>query len=473
MTAKTTLAIIGGGLSGAAVAYHLTSLIGDNLLPPGQVDVVVVEPRPDLGRGLAYSATDPEHRLNVPATKMSLRTDQMDHFNRWLASGAASLMDDSSFAPSGDIFAPRQVFGQYVAAQLAPLLAGGSLRHLRARVVGVDRGDRYRLALSDGGVLQADLLILATTHPKAALPAELHALQDDPGLIDDPLAPGALDPIDPRERILIIGNGLTSADIVASLRKRGHRGKITALSRHGWQSMPHGPKQAETTADFSVAPEHSALALLRRVRQALANDAKQGLTWHAVFDRLRAQGPVIWAALPEAERRRFLRHLRALWDIHRFRIAPQTQAAGLALQAEGRLSSLAARIVGLSVGPTIDLTLRPRGGRTTLPLTVDRVILATGPAHGSVIKTSPALMDLAGLGLVQPDPLHMGLHVTQDGHAISQNGQSDGTLLVAGPLARGTVGELMGVPEVISWAEHIARQAAAQVRLHSAKLAAE
>jgi uncharacterized NAD(P)/FAD-binding protein YdhS len=468
MTAKTTLAIIGGGLSGAAVAYHLAGL-----LPPGQVDVVVVEPRPELGRGLAYSARDPEHRLNVPSTKMSLRTDQMDHFNRWLASGAAPVLTEDSVAPSGDIFAPRQVFGEYVAAQIQPLLAQGRLRHVRAWVVGVDRNDCYHLALSNGETLAADILVLATTHPKAVLPKELQALEGDPGLIDDPLAPAALETIDPKERILIVGNGLTSADIVASLKKRGHLGKITALSRHGWQSMPHGPKQAETAEDFAVVPEHTALGLLRRVRQALASDAKQCLTWHAVFDRLRAQGPIIWAALPEVERRRFLRHLRALWDIHRFRIAPQTHTAGTALKAEGRLASIAARIVRVSIGPSIDLTLRLRGARATAGLTVDRVILATGPAHGSVIETVPALADLADMGLVRADPLKLGLHVSKDGHALSQNGLTDGTLLVAGPLARGTVGELMGVPEVISWAEHIAREAANQIRLRRAGLAAE
>ncbi len=466
--AKTTLAIIGGGLSGTAVAYHLA-----DLLPPDQVDVVVMEPRPELGRGLAYSATDPEHRLNVPSTKMSLRTDQMDHFNRWLTSGAAPGLTEDCVSPSGDIFASRQVFGEYVVAQIDPLLAAGRLRHVRAWVVGVDRRDSYHLALSNGGTLKADILVLATTHPKAALPKELQALEGDPGLIDDPLAPAALDAIDQKERVLIVGNGLTSADIVASLKRRGHLGKITALSRHGWQSLPHGPSQAETAEDFAIAPERTAVGLLRRVRQAVARDGQKRLTWHAVFDRLRAQGPIIWAALPEAERRRFLRHLRALWDMHRFRIAPQTHAAAKALQAEGRFSSIAARIVRVSIGASIDLTLRPRGSRATVGLTVDRVILATGPAHGSVIETVPALGDLADLGLIRADPLKLGLHVSKDGHALSQSGLTDGSLLVAGPLARGTVGELMGVPEVILWAEHIAREAANQVRLLNAKLAAE
>jgi uncharacterized NAD(P)/FAD-binding protein YdhS len=101
------------------------------------------------------------------------------------------------------------------------------------------------------------------------------------------------------------------------------------------------------------------------------------------------------------------------------------------------------------------------------------VILATGPAHGSVIEAVPALMDLAELGLVKADPLKLGLHVAQSGHAVPQSGPPDVSVMVAGPLARGTVGELMGVPEVISWAEHIARAAAHQVQGRRAGLAAE
>ncbi|MEO6299729.1 MAG: FAD/NAD(P)-binding protein [Paracoccaceae bacterium] len=468
MTEKPTIVIIGGGLSGAAVAYHLAGL-----LPPGEVDLAVVEPRSELGRGLAYSAADPDHRLNVPDHKMSLRTDQMDHFQKWLAAPHAPVLPADAADLTGEVFAPRAMFGSYVAAQLAPLLDHGRIRHVRATVIGIDRDERYTLRLSDGGVLQADLIILAATHPKAALPKELAALSGLAALIADPLAPTALDGIDPDERILIIGNGLTSADIVATLHRRGHRSQITALSRHGWRSMPHGPKQGDSAADFANDPARTALGLYRRVRQALVIDTAAGLTWHAAFDRLRAQGPAVWAALPDPERRRVLRHLRALWDVHRFRIAPQTLYSNLQMQRAGRLTHLAARITGVQVGATVEVWLTARHDRLSFPLAVDRIILATGPAHGAIIAATPALADLAALGMLQRDPLGLGLYTLPNGHAVPMNGQPDGSVLIAGPLARGAVGELMGVPEVISWAEHIAREAAAQVQLRQSRLIAQ
>lgn len=45
-----TIAIIGGGLTGAALAYRLALLSAAPTLR-----IVVIEPREDLGRGLAYS----------------------------------------------------------------------------------------------------------------------------------------------------------------------------------------------------------------------------------------------------------------------------------------------------------------------------------------------------------------------------------------------------------------------------------
>ena len=138
---------------------------------------------------------------------------------------------------------------------------------------------------------------------------------------------------------------------------------------------------------------------------------------------------------------------------------------------------LAARIVGLRLGIPLDLHLVTRRDRLTLtltltlPLTVDHVILATGPAHGGVITDTPALADFAALGLLPADSMGLGLLTSLQGHAMQLAGASDASLLVAGPLARGRVGELMGLPELIYWAEHIAREAALQIRQLLGRLA--
>lgn len=63
-----TVVVIGGGLSGAAVAHAV-------LRQSPSLRCVIVEPRHGLGQGLAYSTPDFAHRLNVPSVRMSLMTE--------------------------------------------------------------------------------------------------------------------------------------------------------------------------------------------------------------------------------------------------------------------------------------------------------------------------------------------------------------------------------------------------------------
>lgn len=471
------IAILGGGLSGAALAYHLA-----RQSRPEDLRILVIEPRPALGQGLAYATTDPQHRLNVPDRRMSLSTETPEDFRRWQAEPGAPLLPAGAALASGDVFAPRWVFGRYVADRLAPFLALGQVVHLRARAVAARRapqtgegtgkgggeggGTGFVITLDDGQNIQADRLVLATGHPPPALPAELAGLPaDHPALIADSNQPGALEAIGQTERVLVLGSGLTGADILATLEARGHHAPLVLLSRHGRRSQPHGPAQGETQADLAANPPRSARALLVRIRQALAEDAAQGLTWHALFDRLRAQGPQIWAALPLVERRRLLRHLRGLWDVHRFRIAPQTHAALERLLQRRQLTALAGRITALAPSPDgrLAIEIALRGGRAVTRYQIDRLVLATGPGHRGMIAGNPVLADLAGHGLICADPLRLGLATDTAGAALAANGQAQPDLLVAGPPARAAIGELMGVPEVTAWTERLAQRLLAEL----------
>lgn len=159
---------------------------------------------------------------------------------------------------AGNIFAPRSVFGDYIADTLAPFLADGRIRHLRSRAEDVyPDGAHYRIKLGDGGTIIADAVFLALTHPEPAIPAPLSNLSGE-ALIANVFAPDAFATVTKGERLLVVGSGLTSADILASLNRRGHAGPIHVISRHGWRSKPHGPTQPETAEDFTVDPATTA-----------------------------------------------------------------------------------------------------------------------------------------------------------------------------------------------------------------------
>ena len=54
-------------------------------------------------------------------------------------------------------------------------------------------------------------------------------------------------------------------------------------------------------------------------------DVSNGVVWFEWFDDLRDAVSVLWPSLPSHEKARFMRHLKPWYDVHRFRIPPQTE----------------------------------------------------------------------------------------------------------------------------------------------------
>jgi uncharacterized NAD(P)/FAD-binding protein YdhS len=462
--APRSVAVIGGGFCGAFFAAQLAR---HSQVP---VRVTIIEPRAMLGGGVAYSTTDPAHRINVPAARMTLFPDKATDFDDWFRRSGGLEADPEALWRDGSAYPRRAVFGHYVAGIVAgehdanPL---ASIEHVRDQAIYVERvGEAYTIHLAQGGIIAAEIIVLATSHPPPGLPAMIASrLADDPGLIANPWAPGALENIEPNAGILIIGTGLTMADVVASLSRRGHTGHITAFSRRGL--LPRGHAKLPVPIPFTWFTQHEAprnlLALTRQVRAFVAQAGSDRLPWQAVFDDVRANGQRIWRGFDTAEKKRFLRHLRVFWDAHRYRIAPQIEKILEDKQRDQSLHVFAASLRSVERQNdkiTIGLQPRRRPKDLTQHVTVDRVIVTTGPSHGTVVDQNPALSSLAQHGLLQADCLNLGIRVDPFGQVINPAGVSEPTLLVVGPLAREQYGELMGLPQVAAQpnavAEHVA-----------------
>lgn len=449
------VAIVGGGFAGAAVAYHLARL-------RPTASIAVFEPRALLGGGLAYDDADPAHRINVPATRMSLIPGDDGHFARWLEDTGAGRDDPDIVGRDGFLYPRRAVFGRYAAAHLDPLIQAGRVTHVKARVVALDRTrGAWSVSTGSGAPYLARVAVLATTHPAPEAPPALARLAIDPRVIGDGLAPGALAGIGANERIAIIGTGLTMADVVASLDRQGHRGSIIALSRRGLRSRGHAPSPTEPFGDFTNAAPRAS-AFLRQIRQTLRDAAARGLSWHGVIDAVRAQAQTFWSKLSPQEQSRIVRHLRVYWDVHRFRIAPQVEDVLDRRAGEGTLSVVAASLVDATpAGDAIDIAIRRRGQDAVEHLAADRVVVTTGPAHHKILATQPYLAALKAAGRIAADHLKLGIAVDADSRALDARGTAaDGTLFVAGPLARARFGELMGLPQVAENAQSVAEQVA-------------
>ncbi|WP_425960943.1 FAD/NAD(P)-binding protein [Rhizobium nepotum] len=453
------VAIIGGGFSGAAIAVHLhhaAAALKD-------VRIIVFEPRATLGAGLAYSTPEPANRINVPAGRMTLYPDDPDSFIRYLDRTNVLAGDADALLPDGQAYPQRKVFGAYVAAEIAPLLEAGIVQHRRHAVEHVVRhADSWELRAADGSSHFADIVVIATSHPPPALPQVLRPLAGHPKLVADLNVDAALENIAASDRVLIVGNGLTAADAFAALRRRDHHARVISLSRRGLRSRGHPALPQEPYGDFIDPPSISASALLLRVREALRASEAAGATWHGVLDAVRLQGRDIWRNLPLIERRRVVRWLRPFWDAHRFRIAPQVQMVLDEAIFSGQLQIVAGSLVSAQVDTdgSMRIDLRRRGEKALAQVNVDAIIVTTGPAHGGILKSQAFLSGLEQGGLLTLCPTGLGIFCDERSRAIDRHGETVETLLIGGPLARGTFGELMGLPQVTEHAIYVAEQIA-------------
>lgn len=438
--------VIGAGFSGSLLTVHLLRSLPDR----GRVHLI--ERRPGFGRGLAYSTGNPSHLLNVRASRMSAFDDDPDHFLRWLDRRA----DCPDAHPQS--FVPRAVYGDYVQGLLGEQLWGDSINHglylFPDEAVGLERMPHgVKILMACGRTLTVDKVVLAVGNFPPEAPRAVQGLASCPHYLADPWDDEALAAIAPEMPVLVIGSGLTMVDFVLSMLERGHRGPITALSRHGL--LPHrhadGPAPQEWRA---LTPPLRLSALLQAVRQRAEQQ-----DWRAVVDGMRPHLPDWWRGMSHSERRRFLRHLRPWWDIHRHRMAPEVADRLEDVLRRGQLTVLAGQIVEVRErADGVDVTYRPRGTDARCGVPAGRIINCSGPCSDYSRVTQPLLRRLLTDGVVRPDPLRLGLEVDGELRLVDRQGCPNDWLYALGPVTRGSYWETTAVPEIRRQAKWLAER---------------
>lgn len=424
------VAIIGGGASAALQALHL--------LRSGAARVTMIEREREPGRGVAYSTRRPEHLLNVPARRMSAFADDPGHFSRWFEARGGSA----------DEFAPRMLYGDYLAEQLAA--AGDRLETLRGEAVDVLPGETVRLA--DGRTVAADAVVLALGNFKPATPRGVDPAALGPLWVDDPWASGLGEGLGRADTILLLGTGLTAVDAALTLDAVGFQGRILAVSRRGLAPRGHGEREA--ASDPGAQLPSNCVALLRWVR---ARSAEIG--WRSAVYSLRSVTQQIWAAASLDERRRFLRHLRPWWDVHRHKLAPAVFERIEAMQSAARLVVAGARLVSAEAGDGRALVrLRPRGSDTIETARVARIVNCTGPETDLLRSGEPLVAALHAAGRIRTDPCRIGLDVDGECRVRDAAGMASDSLFAIGPITRGAFWESVAVPDIRDQARCIAER---------------
>ena len=426
--ATKSIAIVGGGVSGALTAYHLVRQHVD-------AQVIVIDPRPEMGLGLAYSTPSLRHLLNVPAGKISALPLEPDHFLEWLRQNF-----DREATPA--TFAPRAVFGRYIRSLLARTRG---ITFLQTSVVDlVMDGDSVVLTLSDGEQRCTDFAVLATGNfDPAMLPGiEGQAVQGG-SYCHNAWLRETYDGLASDAPVVLIGTGLTAVDVLLRLREIGHHGTITAVSRHGVMPQPHAPYPAAETVAIPDGTPATCASYLRALRRSIQN----GTEWRASIDSLRAATNDLWLALPADEQRRFNRHLKRRWDVVRHRMAPSIAELIDAELAAGTLILRAGSLAGVKTEPGgARVSVRKDGAVENLQAA--RVINCTGPNMNYRRVDSPLLASLFAQGLAAPGPLGGGFQTTRCGAIVSASGQVAERIFNLGPGRLGTLLESIAIPEI-------------------------
>ncbi|MGA2456157.1 MAG: FAD/NAD(P)-binding protein [Terriglobales bacterium] len=444
--APFSIAIVGGGFTGAVVAAQLLRKSRST------VSVVLIEKGARLGSGVAYGTQCKEHLLNVPAKNMSAYPDDPEHFLRWARSNY-----DSGAQP--DDFLPRLVYGQYADSLLREEIERhpGQFEHVEDEVVSVDRaGDRAQVNLRSGQTVLANKVVLAVGHfPPGDLRFPGKPAQNR-HYVANPWTNRAIGDLLSNQSVLLVGSGLTSVDVVLSLRQQGFRGTIHIVSRRGLLPQVHKAISPWPSFWDKRSPK-TARALLRLIRTQAEAAERLGGDWRSVIDSLRPFTQDIWRSLPRPEQQRFLRHLRPYWDVHRHRIAPQIGTMLAAETMSGQIQTHTGRITKYSEDiDGVDVTYRePKTGELKR-LYVNRVINCTGP-EGDYRKVDHALLaNLLQRKMVRPDPLFLGLDVASDGALIDAEGVASDILYTLGPLRKAGLWETIAVPEIRAQASELA-----------------
>jgi uncharacterized NAD(P)/FAD-binding protein YdhS len=447
------IAIVGSGFSGVMTAVNLERLSTRPL------QVTVINCRRPPGRGVAYGTRRPEHLLNVAARNMSAFRDEPDHFLRWLRT--RSEFDTIPEIELRERFISRMVYGDYLRSimhhhlQSADGLTRARTEFVAGEVLDIEPvGDTAVIRLADSTAVEADRVVLATgNEPPAELPGS-ETLAGHPAWMSDPWQPLEKRLPGQGENIVVLGTGLTTVDVIISLRALGWMDSIHAVSRHGW--FPHSHFRGIEYPDFPPAGVDLAelglenlVALVQHhcmlLHERNANPA-------IIVDKMRPHTQRIWSHFSREERLAFAQKYAARWNVFRHRIAPDIHAQITSSQLTGQLQVHAAGIERVEASGSRVVVHLSSGESQTGGL----VINATGPVTRLSASRSVLLQNLLRRGLVAPDETDMGLRIDPDHTILSSNGERSRLLLALGPMLRGTLWETIAVPELRAQAKLVA-----------------
>ncbi|MFC8448414.1 FAD/NAD(P)-binding protein [Kitasatospora sp. NPDC057223] len=493
MSSAISIAIIGGGAS----AVCLIDALAQRDTPAGSL--TVFEPSPHLWRGRAYQSDTTTVRVNATPDDMSVRAGDERHFERWLRTrdrihelpdGVAGLDPQV-----GARFAPRTEYGEYLEQTAHAGLAKLRLRGWRVDLVSEPvtsashAAGRAMLRTGAGRVRAFDYAVLCVGGDS---PKDVYGLAGAEGFVADPYPiTHKLQTVGPDQHVAVIGSGLTAVDIIISLAARGHRGRISLLSRRGMlpgvrQKPVHfelkhvtpermkqlsqrqtslrlheiatviGKEFADAGADLTAVLEEITGAHrehpVERLRRQLAAVDSPDLGLRILQRAVPDTGPDIWPLLSERDKVELLRtHYRTIMSL--CCPMPPSSASELLRLADAGQLSIHSGLQDISAGPDGGFLVET----AEQGFTADAVVNAVNASEGKIPFAAVPLVNSLTRSRIADRHPHGGLHIARATSRLAVEGRPEPRWYALGNIAAGTLFFTFGIPSLVDRSQDIVR----------------
>ncbi|PMV24949.1 MULTISPECIES: FAD/NAD(P)-binding protein [unclassified Pseudomonas] len=473
---NNVITIIGGGASSVAFIYSLLEGLGRSGCY-SSVSLFLIDRQPQCGRGLAYSEDCITNLLNTRAEFISPFADQPGHFYKWLSNNREVWEDDFpgiELLPQS--FLPRPLFGLYLAHMIRWLVnravaLGCQLIQVQDEAVSLSFAHDGKVVVLTRGNLSfpSDHVVLSCGNARSL---EYRHLDASEGFFNSPYPLRRTCRLIPKHAsVAIVGSRLSAIDTLIGLTTNGHVGPITLHSRTGALPYVRGtqarykpkiltPETVKscisrcgvvrlddvmrwTLQEFALGGE--AIGAIDWSSKCTQKPAIEFLTdeiaqaqyprfWQSVLYSTNAVLDLIWPAMPDEDRRRFLGY-SSWWMIYRVSIPVENAVKIKVLLEAEQLSIFKGELKAVECDGRFTLVVDDCSGIRRCEY--DAVVIATGTPRDVKKFDNPIVQNMLHQGLASVDPFG-GVRVSAEtGGLINQLGYVDDRITVLGELTSG------------------------------------
>ncbi|HET8803386.1 MAG TPA: FAD/NAD(P)-binding protein [Aequorivita sp.] len=458
------IGIIGGGFTGTMTAVQLI----DKSTEP--CEIILINERETLNKGVAYCPYSNKHLLNVIAGKMSAYPDKPDHFLEWVMQKDEFKKKDKTLIANS--FLPRQIYGDYLCGIWEEAKKCAKSKQIQITVIDsfvVDLDvteSSVSLWLDNNLKLNIDDCVISTGNHIPRNPRiKNRDFYTSPNYFQNPWQIESVKDTKENLPVLIIGNGLTMVDTVLGLLEQGFKGEIYSISPNGFNILPHrhnGLKYSKLVEE--LRDDMSIYELVKLINKHIKTVREYGVSAEPIIDSLRPQTQKIWKSFSDQERELFMSRLRHLWGVARHRIPLHSHDKIQHLRIDGKLHINSGKIIDINESKeSITVQYFDTKENELKEINVSRIINCTGPETDLINLDKSFLKNCLLKGILTQDKLKLGIKAdTESFQIISADRKPHTNLYTIGSNLKGELWESTAVNELRGQAEKLAEKLKAQ-----------